>query len=284
MILINIFNKYINLLQNNSKSKTPELDCKILVAHILNINYNDLYLYMEDDFKEEELLNILIKRRIKDEPISKIINKKTFWEYNFYVDNNVLDPRPDSENLIELILENYNINDKLNILDLGTGSGCLIITLLNIFKNSNGIAVDINEKSLNIAMQNAKNLNVKNINFIKSNWNDNVEDKFDIIISNPPYIKTKDIDILDNTVKNFDPILALDGGDDGLKCYKYIAKNIMKNCKQDTKIFLEIGYNQTDDVIKIFEKNNFLLYKIKKDLNNYNRILSFNINEQDKKC
>ena len=279
MILSSIIKKYTEVLQTNNDIDSPDLDCKLLVANILRIEYKNLYLHLNEEFDKEDLLSNLIQRRLNNEPISKIINKKSFWDYDFYVNENVLDPRPDTENLIELVLEMYNIQEKLNILDMGTGSGCLILTLLKLFKNFTGIAVDISEKALEVAKINAKNLKVENVNFIISNWNDNITEKFDIIISNPPYIETKEIEKLDKDVKNFDPLLALNGGNNGLKCYEYIAKNIIKNCKDNTKIFLEVGHNQAKSVIDIFEKNNFSLYKIKKDLNGYDRIVCFNVGE-----
>ena len=281
MILSSIIKKYTEILQTNNDIDSPDLDCKLLIANILGIEYKNLYLHLNEEFDKEDLLSNLIQRRLNSEPISKIINKKSFWDYDFYVNKNVLDPRPDTENLIELVLEMYNIQEKLNILDMGTGSGCLILTLLKLFKNATGVAVDISEKALEVAKINAKNLEVENVHFVISNWNDNITEKFDIIVSNPPYIETEEIEKLDKDVKNFDPLLALDGGINGLKCYEYIAKNIIKNCKNDTKIFLEVGHNQAKSVIDIFEKNNFSLYKIKKDLNGYDRIVCFNVGEKN---
>ena len=186
-------------------------------------------------------------------------------------------PRPDSETLIEAVLENYKDKDqKLNILDLGTGSGCLILTLLSIYQNSQGLAIDISDKALEIAKQNAKLLNINRIKFLKNNWNDNINKKFDIIISNPPYIPKKEIEILEPEVNKYNPLLALDGGNDGLDCYKYLAENLQKNCKENTKIFLEIGKNQENNIIEIFKNNKFELLKMYKDINGIIRILEFN--------
>lgn len=280
MILIDVINKYSELLKT-ANIDTAVFDCKLLLSYVLGIDYKDLYLYFSEEFDKEYLLSVLIQRRLNNEPISKIINRKSFWDYDFYVNGNVLDPRPDTENLIELVLSVYNTNKKLHILDMGTGSGCLILTLLKLFKNATGVAVDISEKALEVAKFNAKNLGVENINFVLSNWNDNVAEKFDIIVSNPPYIETEEIQKLDKNVKNFDPMLALDGGINGLKCYEYIAQNIIKNCKNNTKIFFEVGHNQAKIVTDIFEKNNFSLHTIKKDLNGYDRIVCFNVGEKN---
>ena len=275
MNLIDAINKYAKILETNETIETPLLDCKLLLCHVLNIGLKDLYLKYSAEFVEENKLNQLVQRRLKNEPISKILNRKSFWDYDFYVNGDVLDPRPDTENIVELVLEEDRENEKLNILDLGTGSGCLILTFLKIFGNSRGVAVDINEKSLNVARANAEKLNVNNIDFVQSNWNDDVDGKFDIIVSNPPYIRTGDRNTLADDVKNFDPLLALDGGDDGLNCYRYIAKNIAKNCKFNTKIFLEIGQGQEGDVTNIFVENGFVLHRTKKDLNGIVRVLSF---------
>lgn len=261
-------------------SETSTLDTKIILANILNINKNELILYknkvltvqQENDFKS------FLSRRLIGEPVSKIFHKKAFWKYNFFTNENVLDPRNDSEILIETVLNECknSINEKINILDLGTGSGCLIITLLKEFKNANGLAVDINEKSLEVAKKNAVDLQVDSrLQFIKNNWNDNIDKQFDIIVSNPPYIKSDDITALSNDVKNFDPLLALDGGDNGLECYKYLAEHLMKNCKESTKIFLEIGYEQANDVRQLFEHNNFKYIKLVQDLQGLDRVLVF---------
>lgn len=279
MKTIDVFNKYCKILETNQSLDTPSLDCCVFLSFILGIDKKDFLKYKDDDFKYEKLLESMIVRRLCNEPVSKIINNKSFWDYDFYVNNDVLDPRPDTETMIEMILDDYDSDEKFDILDLGTGSGCIILTLLKLFKNSNGIAVDISEKALEIAKLNAHKLNINRINFIESNWNDKINGKFDIIVSNPPYIETEYIDNLSKDVKNFDPRIALDGGITGLDCYNYIAKNIIKNCKENTRIFLEIGYKQANDVINIFEQNNFVLHKIGKDLNGYDRIVSFYLKE-----
>jgi len=173
------------------------------------------------------------------------------------------------------VLKN-RIKEKFHILDLGTGSGCLILTLLKLFSNATGVGTDINSKALTIARKNARNLNVQaKVKFIQSDWNKNIAEKFNIIISNPPYIPTRQIQSLPKEVKNFDPLNALDGGKDGLDCYKYIAKNIDKNLAKNGYIFLEIGQNQENDIIKIFQKNSFKLKSTKKDLGGIIRVLCF---------
>lgn len=272
MKIKDIYSKYVNTLRDNN-IPDPELECGILLSFLLDIDKKNLFFYFENDFTKEDLLIDLVKERLKGKPIFKIIGKKVFWEYDFITNENVLDPRSDSEVMIDFILNDFDINDNIKILDLGTGSGCLILTLLKLFKNATGVAVDINEKSLIVAKENAKALDIKNIEFIKSNWNDDIDGYFDLIISNPPYIKTNDINDLDLEVKKYDPLLALDGGNDGLDCYRYIASNISKNCKKNTKLYLEIGFDQKIDVVNIF--NNFWFSGFMKDLSGKDRVLKF---------
>lgn len=260
---------------------TSKLDVKILLSFLLDIDSKELIMYFNQHIDRKFINNFeqLLKRRLNREPIANIVNKKSFWSYDFFVNENVLTPRSDSEILVEAVLSNYNnMNENLNILDLGTGSGCLILSLLKMYKNATGLAIDISDKALQVAKQNAKNLKVENIQFLKNNWNDNIEDKFDIIISNPPYIPTKEIKELEPEVNKFNPLLALDGGEDGLNCYRYLAKSLDKNLKENTKIFLEIGKNQEKDIEKIFNENGYKLLKIYKDLAEINRILCFKKN------
>ena len=276
--------KILELYKNSAKELeqqgilTSKLDVKILLSYLLNIDSKELIMYFNQHIEQKFInsFNQLLKRRLNREPIANIVNKKSFWSYDFFVNENVLTPRNDSEILIEAVLSNYDdMNEELNILDLGTGSGCLILSLLKIYKNASGLAVDISDKALKVAKQNAKNLKVENIQFLKNNWNDNIEERFDIIISNPPYIPTKEIKELEPEVNKFNPLLALDGGEDGLNCYRYLANSLAKNLKENTKIFLEIGKNQEKDVEKIFDERSYKLLQMYKDLAEINRILCF---------
>lgn len=279
--------KILELYKNSAKELeqqgilTSKLDVKILLSYLLNIDSKELIMYFNQHIEQKFInsFNHLLKRRLNREPIANIVNKKSFWSYDFFVNENVLTPRNDSEILIEAVLSNYNnMQEGLKILDLGTGSGCLVLSLLKMYKNASGLAIDISEKALKVARQNAENLKINNIKFLKNNWNDNIEEKFDIIISNPPYIPTKEIKELEPEVNKFNPLLALDGGEDGLNCYRYLAKSLEKNLKENTKIFLEIGKNQEKDIEKIFNENGYELLKMYKDLAEINRILCFKKN------
>ena len=277
MKILNIYLRSIEKLKRIN-IKNPQIDVKILLAHVLHIDSSMLFMFFDKTLSTIELkkFNQLLKKRINREPIANIIKKKGFWNLNFYVNKNVLTPRSESETLINSVLKYYtNKSQKLKILDLGCGSGCLILTLLDIYKESFGTATDINKKSIYVAKKNADILNINNIIFKNCNWNDKINDKFDIIISNPPYIKTKDIKKLEPEVNKYNPLISLDGGIDGLKHYRYIASNIDKNLKEGAKIFLEIGKNQEDKIIEIFNKNNFEIIEISKDLLQINRILIF---------
>lgn len=260
---------------------SSSLDATILLAFILNSNKEFVIFNGEKELNSEQEISFfnLIDKRKKFEPISHLIQKREFYGLDFFVNSDVLDPRPDSENLIELILEyQQNQNSSLNILELGVGSGCLSITLLKNLTNSVGTAVDISEKALEIALRNAKTHEVDNkLQLLKSDLFANIspENLFDIIVSNPPYIPSKDISCLQQEVKIYEPHLALDGGIEGLDFYKRIAELSKNFLKKDGKIFLEIGYGQKEDIEEIFNKNGFELTNVKKDLSNIDRALCF---------
>lgn len=226
--------------------------------------------WLKHDAKDESELQSFIQRAEAGEPIAKIIGHKGFWKGNFIVSKDVLDPRPDSETLIEAVLESYpNKQDPLRILDLGTGSGCLLISLIKEYQNARGVGVDISSKALAIAQQNAHDLPIDFIEADMRHLPDNIG-RFDIIISNPPYIPTANIEGLDNAVKNYDPRLALDGGVDGLDFYRVIAQIHLSPA-----LFIEIGKDQENDVISIMEKAGWTYQKSWKDLGGITRILAF---------
>ena len=227
--------------------------------------------------KEEELeLKRAVNRRANHEPLDKIIGYKEFYKYTFSVDSNVLSPRPDTEILLEKALSLIDDSKECNILDLGTGSGCILLSLLKERPKALGVGVDISAKALVKAAENALNLQVGNrVNFINKSWTeeDFIQSEFDVIVSNPPYIPSKEIETLDIEVKKYDPISALDGGDSGLNCYEEIAKITPCLLKKDGYILLEVGYNQANDVAKIFQRNGMSLVEIAKDLSGINRCI-----------
>lgn len=249
---------------------------KILVEHIFNIKKEQIVISYDKELDDElvQKYKSALKKLESGVPIQYITNKQEFMGLNFYVDENVLIPQPDTEILVEEIIQKYS-NKECKILDLCTGSGAIAISLAKYIQNSHIVATDISSKALQIAKLNAeKNLVHKKIEFIESDMFENINyTDFDIIVSNPPYIKTTDIQNLDKQVKN-EPFIALDGGDDGLKFYRIIINNSHRYLKNEGKLFLEIGYDQKEDVIKLLKKIKFysnIYYK--KDLGQNDRIV-----------
>ena len=279
----NALKEAIEILQKNSVASAI-LDARILIQHVTSLSREDIVFKASNiDLSKNQQKKYfdLINQRAKKIPLTHLTNNREFFANNFYVDENVLDPRPDSEALIEMVMEKFNKFSSLNICEIGCGSGCLIISLLKHFENWLGLALDISNKALLIAEKNAKfnqvltRINFKQSDLFKNLSNDQI---FDIIISNPPYIPTNDIENLQDEVRLYEPRIALDGGLDGLDFYRKIAEQSQKVLKNNGDIFLEIGCNQHQDVINIFEKNNFKFINFKKDLSGIIRILQFQKN------
>ena len=243
-----------------------------LIAESLNKKRNDIKLQTTVTKEEYKKINWATAKREKHIPLTKIFNRACFYGLDFYVDKNVLSPRPETEIMVEEVIhEIQNSTDKLKVLDLCTGSGCIAIT---IAKNTDAkvYAVDISEAALSVAKKNATTHNA-NVKFINSDLFNNLKkEKFDIIISNPPYIRSKDILALEDEVKKNDPLISLDGGEDGLYFYREIAKSAPKYLNKNGKIFLEIGINEAKSVKKLLQ-NNFENIKIKKDYSGIDRVV-----------
>lgn len=251
--------------------ETPDLDAQILIESAFGIKKEDIFLnqLFENNVSSKKLEEYVL-RRLKHEPVSKILGEKYFWKHKFKVSSETLDPRPDSETIIETTLK--YLPDKLkkmNILDFGTGTGCLILSLLHEYPNAKGVAVDISSAALSIAKENAKALGVEErLDLINSSW-ENFEppQKFELIVSNPPYIKSNNINLLSDEVKLFDPLISLDGGGDGLSAYRFLSNHIKKMIDSiDNICIFEIGYDQSEAVSKIFKDAGFRLLEIVKDL------------------
>ncbi len=233
------------------------------------ISLFDKSLLKEASSSDEEL-NAFIARRLAGEPVAKIIGKRGFWKDDFIVSKDVLDPRPDSETLIEAVLEKFPDKNKvLRILDLGTGSGCLLLSLLGEYKNATGLGIDISAKALAIVKQNA---HTDRVQFLKRDMQQNLSDlgQFDIMISNPPYIPTAEIQTLERDVKDYDPLLALDGGADGLDFYRALATQHLA-----PHLFIEIGKDQEAQIIPLFEQQGWHFAQSWKDLSGITRVLYF---------
>ena len=254
------------------------LDARILLANLLRLENKYLVSDVEVANKDTETFFSMIKDRVNGKPVSKIISKRAFWDAEFYINSSTLDPRPDSEILVESALEvNKLINkEKINILELGVGSGCILLSLLNEINGSMGIGIDKDINALKVAQSNAINLRISHkVSFIASNWTKSIKGKFDIIISNPPYIKSSEIIYLQKEVKNHDPLIALDGGEDGLGCYKEIMKTIKPLMNENAFLLLEIDSWQGNKIIELSKKNYLKFFLTKKDLSGKERCIIF---------
>lgn len=266
-----------SILKNNNVPNY-NLDARILLANLLSLENKYFMSDIKVTNKEKENFFSMIKDRINGKPVSKIISRRDFWDTEFYINSSTLDPRPDSEILVKSALEvNKFINkEKINILELGVGSGCILLSLLNEINGSIGIGIDIDIEALKVAQLNALNMKIsEKVSFIASNWTKSIKGKFDIIISNPPYIKSSNIINLQKEVKNHDPLIALDGGQDGLICYKEIMKNIKGLMKKNAFLLLEIDSWQGNIIIELSKKNHLKFFSIKKDLSGKERCIIF---------
>ena len=264
-----------NILKN-SFIKTAQLDTEILMAKVFNSNREYIIL---NNFKELSDNNLdyfrrLIKERAKRKPIAYLLNKKFFWDSEFYVNENTLIPRPDTEVIVEEILRLTKYKNKLNILDIGVGSGCILLTILKERKNFIGTGIDISKKSLDICKINAKNFHLnERVKFYKSDIDKFTLGKYDLIVSNPPYIKSCDLKYLERDVVNYEPILALDGGLDGLSHVRKVISKSSELIKKNGKFILEIGFNQKNKIIKLLNKKGFYINNTLKDLANNDRCI-----------
>ena len=277
-MLLSELQKKITKILAEGGIETNSLDARIILKEIFNFDEKELILNSDLILSESKISKVqkIITRRLNFEPVSKIFGKRDFYNSTFSISDDVLDPRPETENIVE-IANNFILEKGYeSFIDLGTGSGCIILSILKENKNLTAVGVDISIDAINIAKKNSKDMNLeKRSSFLVSNWLSSVYNSYDLIISNPPYIPSDEIITLSKTVKNFDPLISLDGGQDGLECYKEIAQDINRVINKNGRVILEIGYNQAHDVIKIFESKEFKLLKIYNDINDLNRILTF---------
>jgi len=258
----------------NSSIISASIDTEILLSSILKKNRDYLILnsLAKIDQNKINLFNKLVERRKKGEPIAYILKKKDFWKSTFYVDKNVLIPRPDTEILIEEVLRKYEKNKKISILDIGTGSGCMIISILKERKNFNGFAIDVSKNAINVAKYNAKIHQLENrINFYKSSVDNFFKGKYDLIISNPPYINKYALKYLEKDVVGFEPNLALEGGVDGFTVLRQVIKGSSRLLKKGGCLMMEIGFDQRMAVKELLKKEKYFVNKIIRDYGNNDR-------------
>ena len=258
-----------NLLKEN-KIPSHILDSEILLSKTLGKSREEILINLEQKItkKNISIFKTYLQRRSKNEPIAYILEEKEFWSKKFKVSKDTLIPRPETELLIDKLLKIYR-GKKISILDIGTGSGCIIISLLSSLTKSIGIGVDISKNAISVAKNNAFKYKLSNkVKFFNKTIDDVFGKKFDLIVSNPPYIKRKDIKNLSDDIKKYEPRMALDGGNDGLDLIKkviYKSKNILKI---NGLLALEIGNEQIKKVSKILIDNNFRVKHVIKDYKN----------------
>lgn len=259
--------------------ESPRINAELLLAHILKCKRMDLYLRFEQPLKDDEVAEYreLIRRRGKREPVQYIIGSVEFYGIDFFVDRNVLIPRQETEHLVEEIINIYKSKNKVNIIDIGTGSGNIAVSLARNLPNAIIQGIDKSSAAIEIAEKNAKknsainNLSFKSIDFISfANSNSH---KFDVIVSNPPYISVKDYDALELELKKYEPKDALTDHEDGLSFYKIISEKSKNILRENGKLFFEIGFGQSESIRKIMAGSGFINISLIKDYQNIDRVI-----------
>ena len=248
-------------------------DARILTAYALETQISELSIMTNEKVPEKIIskLEKLILRRIDREPVSKILGAREFWGRSFFINENVLDPRGDTETLIDFVIE----KPVTSVLELGTGSGAIAVTLACEWKEVHVTALDISEDALSLAKINAEKFNVQNkIDFLKSDWFEAVKGSFDLIISNPPYIGLIEKDEISTEVIKYDPEIALFAGHDGLDAYKKIIPNLAKFLNPDGFVVLEIGASQSNQVKNMMNVVGLINTQIVKDLSGNDRLVA----------
>ena len=275
MNIENALNDGIKILKK-SKISNPQLDSEILLSNSIKRDMKHIVLNPKELLNSEQSKKFksLIQRRKKKEPVAYIINKKEFWKYEFFVDKDVLIPRPDTELIIEQVLKVYSKQKQLQVLDIGIGSGCILLSILKERTNFYGTGIDISKKSINISKFNAKQLNLtKRVKFFHSSVDNFKIGKYDLIVSNPPYIELLDLKYLEKDVINFEPKLALSGGFDGFSKIRKVINKAKILIKKNGKFILEIGFNQKNKVNKILKEEGFYTNKTIRDYGNNDRCI-----------
>ena len=254
---------------------SAKLDSEILMSQAIRKNKKFIILNLHKAIKKKDFdyFDNLIQERAKSKPIAQIIKKKDFWKYEFIVNNNVLIPRPDTEILIEQALKLVKNKNRLQILDIGIGSGCILMSILKEKKNFIGTGIDISNKSLQISKVNGQKLRINNrLRLFKSNIDNFNTGKYDLVVSNPPYIKKSILKCLEKDI-GFEPKQALDGGLDGLSEIRKVINKSSELIKRSGHFIIEIGFDQKNKVKKILRDKGFYIKKTIKDLSNHDRCI-----------
>ena len=260
--------KYANIELKKNNIKSSQLDSEILMSKTLKKNREYILLNLDQNLKKENLdsFKVLIKERSRGKPVAYLTGKKYFWKYEFFINEDVLIPRPDTELIVEQALLLSKHKSKINILDIGVGSGCILLSILKEKKDFYGTGLDINKKSLKVCKINALNLDIsKRVKFYKTDIDNFTNGKYDLIISNPPYINKLDLKYLEKDVINFEPKLALDGGLEGTSEIRKVINKSSDLVKKNGKLILEIAFDQKEKVSKLLKNKGFYINKTLKD-------------------
>ena len=264
-----------NILRENH-IRTPNLDSEILLSKVLKKDRKYIVLNL-DQYLEKKLYDKfkkLILQRLAGKPVAYIVGKKEFWKYEFDVSNNVLIPRPDTEVIIEEVLRIFKHKKKINILEIGVGSGCILLSILKEKNCSRGIGVDISKKCVELSKKNALKLDLDNrVKFFKSDVDNFFHGKYDLIVSNPPYIRKQDLKYLEIDVAKYEPKLALDGGIDGVSEIIKVIDKSSKLVKKGGRLILEINFDQGNSVRELLKRKGYYINKVIKDFGKKNRCI-----------
>ena len=255
---------------------SSSLDSELLMSEVIKKERKFVILNLDKQISKKDYLYFkkLIFERARGKPLAYLIGKKSFWNYEFEVNKNVLIPRPDTEIVIEEVLKIYKNKDNLNFLEIGVGSGCILLSILKEKKHFKAYGIDISLECLKASKTNANKLNVENrVKFFKSDIDNFNNGKYDLIISNPPYIKKLDLKYLEKDISNFEPKLALEGGLDGLSEIRKVIAKASELIKINGKLILEIAFNQKEEVKKILRDKGFYVNKVVKDLSKFDRCI-----------
>ena len=254
---------------------TYKLDSELLLANVMKMSREELLINLQEQLDRIKLNKFkkLIDRRKRKEPIAYIFKKKEFWKFNFAVDNNVLIPRPETEIIVEEVLKMTNFKSSKHFLDIGTGSGCIILSIIKERPSSIGTALDISKKAIKIATSNAKMHHIQNkVKFVNISVDKYLGNKYDFIVSNPPYINSIEYNRLEMNVK-FEPHVALKAGVDGLSVIKKLILKSKDLLKINGKLIFEVGSKQMIQVINLLKKNGFYINKVCKDFQSIPRVI-----------
>lgn len=261
--------------------ETPKLDARVLIAHILHVDPYKVMMHPEEPISDAVLQRIADfgMRRLNNEPVSRIVGVRDFWNFSLDIGKDTLDPRSDTETIVEAALSKLCHKDTRtrSILDIGTGSGCIILALLKEIPEAVGLGIDIIPGAVLIAEHNAAKLGLRDrVKFQSVDLNNFIpEEKFDLVVSNPPYVALREFEELAPEVRKYDPKIALVAGEDGLELYRQVANKMQDFLMSTGAIFLEIGKGQAEDVNNIFFEKGFELVQIYKDLAGIDRVLEF---------